>query len=89
MMSSVEQVQVTDHAVLRYMERAMGFNVEEVRTHIAAICAGAVSVRATCLRAEGVRFEIVGNRVVTVAPNGGIPSRTTQRRAFGKIGLRS
>jgi len=44
-------MRVTDHAVLRYMERVQGFDVEAVRQHIARSCA-VVSVtpaRGVCL----------------------------------------
>lgn len=41
---SKEPVRVSDHCVLRYLERAMGLNVELVREHILSICvAGATS----------------------------------------------
>lgn len=64
-----EPVRISDHAVLRYMERAMGLNVEIVRQHIASICAGPAAMGAVCIRSEGVRFEIVGNAVTTVSPD--------------------
>ena len=35
-MNARQIITVTDHAVLRYMERVMGFNVEAVRTLILA-----------------------------------------------------
>lgn len=71
---------MTDHAVIRYMERAMGLNVEIVRQHIASICGPAAAVGAVCVRSEGVRFEIINNAVTTVAPDRVSPSRTTQAR---------
>lgn len=76
-----EPLRVTDHAVLRYMERAMGLNVELVRSHILSICAGSAAIGAVCLRSEGVRFEIVNNTITTVAPDNGIDlSKTTRAR---------
>ncbi len=75
-----EPVRVTDHAVLRYMERAMDLNIEIVRDHIASICAGPAAVGAVCVRSEGVRFEIVNNAVTTVTPDRANPSNTSRER---------
>jgi hypothetical protein len=36
---SKEPINVTDHAICRYLERAYGFNVEAIREHIAGLCA--------------------------------------------------
>lgn len=47
---------VTDHAVLRYLERAHGLDVEAVRRHIASRCATAVELRATTVIVERVKF---------------------------------
>ena len=76
---SKEPVRVTDHAVLRYLERAMGLNIEIVREHIQHVCAGPAAVGASCLRSEGVRFEIQNNTVITVRPGEGISATTRER----------
>ena len=77
-----ETLRVSDHAVLRYMERAMGLNVEIVREHIASLCGPAAAAGAVCVRTEGVRFEInaVNNVVTTVAPDRLNPGNTTRAR---------
>lgn len=80
-----EPVRVSDHAVLRYLERGMGLNIEIVREHIAALCAVPAAVGATCLRSEGLRFEIANNAVITVRPDGAAPSKTGQERASHAI----
>lgn len=67
---------VTDHAVLRYLERVKGLDVESIRLHILALCAGPAALQATCVRAEGHRFEIHNNKVVTVTPGNVAPGRT-------------
>jgi hypothetical protein len=72
---SKEPIRVTDHAVLRYLERAMGLNVEIVREHISQVCSTPAAFGAVCVRAEGLRFEIRNNAIVTVAPGGAEPSR--------------
>jgi hypothetical protein len=78
---SKEPVRVSDHAVLRYLERAMGLNIEIVREHIASICQGPAALGASCVRSEGVRFEINTGVVVTTAVDmGAQPSRTGQER---------
>jgi CobQ-like glutamine amidotransferase family enzyme len=71
-----------DHAVLRYLERAMGLNIDLVREHILTICGGAAAFGAVCVRAEGLRFEIDGNRIVTVTPDHVTPNRTGQELAM-------
>lgn len=73
---------VTDHALVRYLERAMGLNVELVREHILTICGDAAAFGAVCVRAEGLRFEIDGNRICTVTPDHVTPNRTGQELAM-------
>jgi hypothetical protein len=84
-----DPIRVTDHAVVRYLERAMGLNVEIVREHIASVCQGPYEVGAVCVRSEGVRFEISGNAVTTVAPDRINPSNTTRERNQRVIERRS
>jgi hypothetical protein len=79
---SKEPVIVTDHAVCRYLERAMGLNIELVRQHILTICGDAAAFGAVCVRAEGLRFEIDGNRICTVTPDHVTPNRTGQEMAM-------
>lgn len=61
------EIEVSDHAVLRYIERKLGIDIEAIRaeiaspTTIAAIKAGALSVVS-----EGFRYVIRGNRIVSV-----------------------
>lgn len=74
-------IRVTDHAVVRYLERARGFDIEAIRKHIAEVCVAA-HVGATCVRSEGVRFGITHNEtgpvVTTVTPNGPLPNKTAR-----------
>lgn len=71
---------VTDHAVLRYLQRAKGYDIERVREEIARQCAPALAAGAASLVAEGVKFEFAGGAVVTVVPNTGLPNRTHEER---------
>lgn len=57
---------VTDHAVLRYLERAHGLDVEFFRGHIAALTSTGVTNGATGVKVEGVNFVLQGETVVTV-----------------------
>ena len=82
---SKEPLQVTEHAVCRYLERAYGFNLDAIREHIIGICAAPSAFGAVCVRAEGLRFEIADNKVVTVAPDGAAPNRTGQKLAMERV----
>lgn len=47
---------VTDHAVLRYIERRHGLDVEALRAEIAASCATGAAYGAHYVLADGVRY---------------------------------
>jgi hypothetical protein len=70
-------VRVSDHALVRYFERAMGFDVEAVRAQIARQCAPAAALGAVSFRADGVQFVLDGHVVVTVTPAGDALRRVT------------
>jgi hypothetical protein len=61
---------VTDHAVLRYLERAHGLDVEFFRSHIATLTAAGVQHGATGVKVEGVNFVLQDETVVTVLEKG-------------------
>lgn len=79
---------VSDHAVLRYMQRVLGFDVEGLRVQIWTTCAPAVQMGATCLRADGVRYEFVNGRITTVVPDGPTPSLTSRARTQNRMARR-
>lgn len=83
---SKEPVHVTDHAVLRYLERVIGLNIDVVRDHIAGICAAPAAFGVSAVRAEGVRFEITNNTVITVRPDSTMATATKQRRMVLSVG---
>lgn len=60
------RVNVSDHAVLRYMERVQGLPVEKVREHIKNLVAKHPG--ACAIKAEGMRFIIKDDTVCTVTP---------------------
>ncbi|SDQ17845.1 hypothetical protein [Pseudovibrio sp. Tun.PSC04-5.I4] len=59
-------VPVTDHAVLRYLERVLDIDVQMVRRHIYRETENALQVGAKGLRRDGVRYVLEGGAVVTV-----------------------
>lgn len=61
---------VTDHAVLRYLQRVHGVDVEVVRETIAAAVAHAPPGTAS-VHAAGLRFVLRDGKVVTVCWNEG------------------
>lgn len=50
---------VTDHAILRYLERAHGLDIEAVRNHIASLCATGAELGALAVKVESVKFVLV------------------------------
>ncbi|MFB2553359.1 hypothetical protein [Ensifer soli] len=64
-------IHVTDHAVLRYLERAHGLDVEFFRRHISGLAASGVIHGAVGVQIEGVKLVLRGATVVTVlGPHG-------------------
>ncbi len=63
---------VSDHALLRFLERAGGLDVEGVRTHLAMslarahASAAALGKRDYIIIADGVRYQVCGETVTTV-----------------------
>lgn len=61
-------LRVSDHAVLRFMERSLGLDVEAVRARILVICQPAAAVGAKAVKHDGVKFVISDMTVTTVLP---------------------
>lgn len=85
MTESKDPIRVTDHCVLRYLERAMGLNIELVRQHILTVCAAPASYGAVCVRSEGLRFEIAAGAVTTVTPDHQLPGETSRSMSQARI----
>lgn len=71
---------VSDHALLRYLERVVGLDVEALRADIAASCDHALrgnEVSAPCVATEVARYLIRGRRVVTVLDGQTVPRFNT------------
>lgn len=78
-------VRVTDHCVLRFLERVEGMDVEAVRQRIMNVCGGYALVGAKSVRWQGFKFEMSGTAVTTVTPDHQGPSRTARDRNQHRI----
>jgi hypothetical protein len=70
---------VSDHAVLRYMERVLGFNIDGVRAQIRELTEPAYGVGASGVKKDGFYYPIVQGVVTSCVPNRG-PGKETIRR---------
>lgn len=70
-------LRITDHALVRYLERVRGFNLDRERQAIRDVCRG---VDSGTIKSNGHLFEVKGRAVVTVTPDSGIPCRTKRQR---------
>lgn len=61
---------VTDHALLRYLERSAGVNVELIREHIALICAPTANAGAKNYHRGDLVYVFRDGSVVTVLSKG-------------------
>ncbi len=69
-------VHVSDHAVLRYLERVQGWDIEEVRAHITRLCEPAAWCGASGIQIEGFSYKLTLRRPLRVrrlAPVGNAP----------------
>lgn len=73
-------LRITDHALVRFLERVRGFNLDAERQAIRDICRGMDS---GTVKARGHLFEVKGRAVVTVAPDSGMPCRSKREAITG------
>lgn len=59
-------INVSDHAVVRWLERKRGFDIQAIRTEIAECCRNGVAMGATAVTVGNVKFAIMGNVICTV-----------------------
>ena len=79
-MTDKRYIHVTDHAVLRYLERVHGVDMNGLRKRIGRMVHNAVLHGANGVRINGVSFRLVDNHVITVRPK-----REPQKRRNRKI----
>ena len=77
------RITVTNHAVLRFLERAHNLQVERLRTRIADIGADEAAQGARIVTHGGVQLVIEGDRVVTVLAAGMRPKGQKPQRRKG------
>jgi hypothetical protein len=71
---------VTDHAVLRYLERVKGIDIEAARQELGHVVDRAVELGAGAAIIDGVRYVLSDRTVVTVTPVKMIPLRDGRKR---------
>lgn len=64
-------VRVTDHAVLRYLERVLGVDVERLRQKMASSCERHQG--APCVKVDGARMLIRNETVITTLSDDTVP----------------
>jgi hypothetical protein len=64
----VKPVRITDHALIRYLERVKGVDVEALRREIAQVVARGHELGASAVRTDGFTYRIEAGRVVTIHP---------------------
>lgn len=57
---------VTDHAVLKYLQRVGGVDVERVRRHIWMQCRSAISHGQSLQTVGGISYKIIDGHVITI-----------------------
>lgn len=59
-------IHITDHALLRYLERVLGYDVETLRRQIGHEIAARTSGDATSVKMDGYQYRIENKAVVTI-----------------------
>lgn len=72
---------VTDHVLLRYVERILEIDIEKIRARIIADVTPAIKVGASRFSKGGMTYVIKENRVVTVSADGSPQVATAAARA--------
>jgi hypothetical protein len=80
----MNRLRVSDHAVLRYLERQIGIDVDLIRAEIAQHVAVGIALGASKVKACGLEFRIIDDTVVTVTKMGGHDIRYGRRPRRGQ-----
>ena len=75
------QLRVTDHALIRYLERVRGFKFDKEIAEIRRICGEAMNA---AVKSHGCIFEVKDGSVITVMPNTGTPNHTKHAEVRAK-----
>lgn len=74
---------VSDHAVLRFLERECGLDIEGLRRTIGEITALGAAAGAPVVKLDGIRFVLVEGRVVTTLGRDQVMTWDELRQAMG------
>lgn len=75
---------VTDHAVLRYLERVKGLDIDAVRLELGHVVDRAVELGAGAAVIDGIRYVLSGATIVTCTEVKTMPLRTGRLRRKGR-----
>ena len=75
-------IAVSDHAVARYLERVLGFDIDGVRRVIADDCRAAIALGARTLRKDGFQYHFQDGTVATITKDQPGISATSKRLAW-------
>lgn len=78
-------IHVTDHALIRYLERGIGADMAGLRKRIKRRVQRAVKHGANAVTIDGVRFVLVDGNVVTVTETRGHRERRKKRASRRRI----
>jgi hypothetical protein len=78
---TTDKINVTDHCVVRYLERVLNLDVEGVRDRIRDECRNAIDAGATSLKMESYQYQFAreGKTVVTVTPSNNTVNLTSRK----------
>ena len=74
------RLSVSDHAIVRYLERVGGFDIAGLRAQIARRCEAGHSVGASSVIIDGFAFLIGEGQVITVVDAASMRKRRIHRR---------
>ncbi len=71
---------VTDHALLRHLERVQGIDIEAIRLELGHLVDKVIEAGAKATVSEGMRYVLIEDRLVSCVPVKSIPLRGRARR---------
>ena len=71
---------VTDHAVLRHLERVQGIDIEAVRRELGFKVDAAIEAGATATISDGIKYVLVEDRLVSCVAVKSVPLRDGRKR---------
>ena len=71
---------VTDHALLRHLERVQGIDIEAIRLELGHLVDKAIEAGAKATVSEGMRYVLIEDRLVSCVPVKSLPLRDGRKR---------